>query len=349
MISVKNTEIEKRLKIFAKSQGFSDLAIANPDLISSSAKNLKIFLEKGYHGQMDWMLKRNDYRSNPSKLWPEVKSVIIVTDVYTPNINPLNFLNYKNRGNISVYAHGKDYHNVIKKKLKRVGGWIIKNVQGDIKIFVDTAPVMEKPLAQAAGLGWQGKHTNLVSKSLGNWFFLGIIFSNIALKYDAPEIDKCGTCEKCLKICPTNAFVEPYKLDARKCISYLTIEHKGPIDETLRNKLGNRIFGCDDCLAVCPWNKFAKQSSELKYFVNKGINLKNLGTLSKLNDKNFRKFFSGTPVKRIGRERFIRNVLYAIGNSNDMKLIKFAKDLINEESFQVRDAAIWAMRKLLKK
>ena len=344
-----HTAIEEKLKIFAKSQGFSDLAIANPSSINSSARNLKVFLEKGYHGQMDWMLKRKKFRSNPSKLWSEVKSVIIVSDVYTPPFNPLNSLDYKNRGNISVYAHGKDYHNVIKKKLKRVGGWLVNNVQGNIKIFVDTAPVMEKPLAQAAGLGWQGKHTNLVSKKLGNWFFLGVIFSNVLLKYDKPEVDKCGSCEKCISICPTEAFVAPYKLDARKCISYLTIEHKGPIDDELRSKLGNRIFGCDDCLAVCPWNKFAKQSFELKYFINKGINLKNLGILSTLNDKNFRNFFSGTPVKRIGRDRFIRNVLYAIGNSNDISLFKFAKKLINDESYQVREAAFWAMKELLKK
>ena len=345
----KNFEIEKRLKAFAKEQGLSDLAIANPHSIKSVSKNLKLFLEKGYHGQMDWLLKKSNFRSDPTKLWSDVKSVIVVSDVYTPKYNPLHSLNFKNRGNISVYAHGKDYHDVIKKKLKKIGSWLIKNIDGEIKIFVDTAPVMEKPLAQAAGLGWQGKHTNLVSKKYGNWFFLGVIFLNVLLKFDEPELDKCGSCKKCIKICPTNAFVEPYKLDARKCISYLTIEHKGPVDIKFRKKLGNRIYGCDDCLAICPWNKFAKKSLELNYFTKKQIHLNKLGMLSKLDNVNFRNLFSGSPVKRIGRDRFVRNVLYAIGNSNDKSLLNYASDLTNDDSFEVRDAAIWAMNELVEK
>tara|TARA_B100001057_G_scaffold95011_1_gene91437 strand:+ start:1293 stop:2345 length:1053 start_codon:yes stop_codon:yes gene_type:complete len=345
----KNLEIEKRLKAFAKEQGLSDIAIASPNSIKTASKNLKIFLDNGYQGQMDWLLKRSKYRSDPKKLWSDVKSVIVVSDVYTPKFNPMHSLSFKNRGNISVYAHGKDYHDVVKKKLKKIGNWLIENIDGEIKIFVDTAPVMEKPLAQAAGLGWQGKHTNLVSKKFGNWFFLGIIFSNVLLKFDEPEFDRCGSCQECLKICPTKAFIGPYKLDARKCISYLTIEHRGPVDIKFRKKLGNRIYGCDDCLAVCPWNKFAKKSLELNYFSKKQMNLNKLEMLSKLDDSNFRNLFSGSPIKRIGRDRFIRNVLYAIGNSNDKSLFNCAYDLTNDHSFQVRDAAVWAINELIEK
>ena len=270
----------------------------------------------------------------------------MVTENYTPLDDALQGLTKKDCGNISVYAHGYDYHNVMKKRLKRYGGCFVNLTNCNIKVFVDTAPVMEKPLAQAAGLGWQGKHTNLVSRELGNWFFIGVIFTDLKMKIDKPEVDNCGVCTRCLDICPTSAFVAPYRLDARKCISYLTIEHQGPVDLNLRAQIGNRIYGCDDCLAVCPWNKFAKSATELKYHSKKDLNLQALENLANLTDEQFRKKFSGSPIKRIGRNRFVRNVLYAMGNSAHLKFKTVVKKLLDDSDLGVSDAAEWALKKL---
>jgi epoxyqueuosine reductase len=264
--------------------------------------------------------------------------------VYTPPGDPLAVLEARSRGAISVYAQGRDYHDLVKRRLKRLGRWLIDAGGGEIKVFVDTAPVMEKPLAQAAGLGWQGKHTNLLSRDLGNWFFLGAIFTTIALPPDAPEISHCGTCTACLDICPTGAFPAPYQLDARRCISYLTIEHKGPVDPDLRALMGNRIYGCDDCLAVCPWNKFALAASETGYTAR--IGAPPLAELAGLDDAGFRARFAGSPIKRIGRDRFVRNVMYAVGNSGDPALIAVAQARLTDDDPVVAEAAAWALARL---
>ena len=294
---------------------------------------------------MGWLADRIAWRSDPSALWPEAKSVIMLADLYTPNHDPLAILQEKSRAAISVYAQNKDYHDVVKKRLKRLGRWLLEKAGEDhqIKVFVDTAPVMEKPLAQAAGLGWQGKHTNLLARDLGNFFFLGAIFTTVPLEPDSPDVSHCGSCTACLDICPTQAFPAPYQLDARRCISYLTIEHKGPIDPDLRSALGNRIYGCDDCLAVCPWNKFAQTATEMRYAPRDDLRAPNLAELVQLDDQGFRDKFSGSPIKRIGRDRFVRNVLYAIGNSGDAGLIEMARSLVNDPDAAVSDAAKWAL------
>lgn len=294
---------------------------------------------------MGWLADRIAWRSDPSALWPEAKSVIMLADLYTPNHDPLAILQEKSRAAISVYAQNKDYHDVVKKRLKRLGRWLLEQAGEDhqIKVFVDTAPVMEKPLAQAAGLGWQGKHTNLLARDLGNFFFLGAIFTTVPLEPDSPEVSHCGSCTACLDICPTQAFPAPYQLDARRCISYLTIEHKGPIDPDLRSALGNRIYGCDDCLAVCPWNKFAQTATEMRYVPRDDLCAPNLAELVQLDDQGFRDRFSGSPIKRIGRDRFVRNVLYAIGNSGDVGLIEMARSLVDDPDAAVSDAAKWAL------
>ena len=294
---------------------------------------------------MGWLADRIAWRSDPSALWPEAKSVIMLADLYTPNHDPLAILQEKSRAAISVYAQNKDYHDVVKKRLKRLGRWLLEQAGEDhqIKVFVDTAPVMEKPLAQAAGLGWQGKHTNLLARDLGNFFFLGAIFTTVPLEPDSPEVSHCGSCTACLDICPTKAFPAPYQLDARRCISYLTIEHKGPLDPDLRSALGNRIYGCDDCLAVCPWNKFAQTATEMRYAPRDDLRAPNLAELVQLDDQGFRDRFSGSPIKRIGRDRFVRNVLYAIGNSGDAGLIEMARSLVDDPDAAVSDAAKWAL------
>lgn len=303
------------------------------------------FVAAGHHGQMGWLADRIAWRSDPSVLWPEAKSVIMLADLYTPNHDPLAILQEKSRAAISVYAQNKDYHDVVKKRLKRLGRWLLEQAGEDhqIKVFVDTAPVMEKPLAQAAGLGWQGKHTNLLARDLGNFFFLGAIFTTVPLEPDSPDVSHCGSCTACLDICPTKAFPAPYQLDARRCISYLTIEHKGPIDPDLRSALGNRIYGCDDCLAVCPWNKFAQTATEMRYAPRDDLRAPNLAELVQLDDQGFRDRFSGSPIKRIGRDRFVRNVLYAIGNSGDAGLIEMARSLVDDPDAAVSDAAKWAL------
>jgi len=330
----------------AREEGFANIGICAPDSIPAAAKRLKNYVDNGYHGQMGWLAERQNWRGNPAALWPEARSIIMLADNYGPMDDPLRLLSMQDRGNISVYARNRDYHDPVKKRIKRIGRWLLEQGGGEIKVFVDTAPVMEKPLGQAAGLGWQGKHTNLVSRSLGNWFFLAAIFTTLDLPKDEPEQDHCGQCHKCLDVCPTNAFVAPYKLDARRCISYLTIEHKGPVDPALRSMLGNRIYGCDDCLAVCPWNKFAKIAKDANYWARIELQCPKLEHLVALDDVSFRQVFRGSPVKRIGRDRFVRNVLYAIGNSKDAEMIPSVRPLINDSDPVVRDAAEWAMSQL---
>ncbi|WP_347137771.1 tRNA epoxyqueuosine(34) reductase QueG [Paracoccus sp. SSK6] len=338
-------KIKAALAAKAEAVGFSRMRVTTPDAVPQVAERLQQFLEAGRHGQMKWMAERTHWRGDPAALWPQAKSVIILAELYTPDHDPLAVLDQPDRAAISVYAQGRDYHDLVKKRLKRLGRWLLEQVPGEeIKVFVDTAPVMEKPLAQAAGMGWQGKHTNLLSRDLGSWFFLGSIFTTIPLPPDAPERSHCGSCRACLDACPTNAFPAPYQLDARRCISYLTIEHKGPVDPDLRPLMGNRIYGCDDCLAACPWNKFAQAGSEMRY---RGIvGAPPLAELAMLDDAGFRERFSGSPIKRIGRDRFVRNVLYAIGNSDRAELMTVAQRLTGDADPAVADAAQWAAGRL---
>ena len=336
--------LRDRLADQARAVGFAGMGICAPDAVPDAAGRLRTFLAEGRHGQMDWMADREAWRGSAAALWPQARSVIMLAETYTPDTNPLEMLDHPDRAAISVYAQGRDYHDMVKKRLKRLGRWLIEAEPCEIKVFVDTAPVMEKPLAQAAGLGWQGKHTNLLSRTLGNWFFLGAIFTTLDLPKDQPEVSHCGTCTACLDICPTNAFPAPYQLDARRCISYLTIEHKGPVDPELRALLGTRIYGCDDCLAVCPWNKFAAAASEMGYAARVGA--PDLAELATLDDAAFRSRFAGSPIKRIGRDRFVRNVLYAIGNSGMPGLVAVAQGLLQDQDSAVADAAGWAVRRL---
>ncbi len=296
---------------------------------------------------MGWMAERMNWRGNPVSLWPEARSVIMLAEPYTPEADPLEALTRRDCATISVYAQNRDYHDLVKKRLKRVGRWLLDQAPGEaIKVFVDTAPVMEKPLGQASGLGWQGKHTNLLARDLGNWFFLGSIFTTVELEPDEAERDHCGNCTACLDICPTGAFPAPFQLDARRCISYLTIEHHGPVEPELREKMGNRIYGCDDCLAACPWNKFAVAATEIRYAGRPELQSPKLAELAELDDTAFRAMFSGSPIKRIGRGRFVRNVLYAIGNSSDAALIGAAQTLTDDDDPTVADAARWAVERL---
>jgi epoxyqueuosine reductase len=341
------SDLTIRLREKALAEGFSDFGVCKPDAIPKTAARLQAFVDAGRHGQMHWMAERMGWRGSPSALWPEAKSVVMLAENYGPDHDPLDVLAHKDRAAISVYAQNRDYHDVVKKRLKRVGRWLIEqDTSAQIKVFVDTAPVMEKPLAQAAGLGWQGKHTNLVSRQIGSWFFLGAIFTTSELDFNLEEVDNCGSCRKCLDICPTNAFPAPYQLDARRCISYLTIEHHGLVDVALRAGLGNRIYGCDDCLAVCPWNKFAERAAEVKYHGRPELIGAKLADLALLDDAAFRMLFSGSPVKRIGHKRFVRNVCYAIGNSGDQSLIPVVQSLIEDVDIAVADAARWAFEKL---
>jgi len=311
-----------------------------------AAERLRAFLDAGTHGDMMWMAAHAERRGDPRVLWPEVRSIVMLGLNYGPDDDPLAILKARDRGGISVYARGDDYHDVVKPRLKALGRWLIEAAGGDVKVFVDTAAVMEKPLAQAAGIGWQGKHTNLVSRELGSWLFLGAIFTTLDLPPDAAEIDHCGSCHACLDICPTAAFPAPYRLDARRCISYLTIEHKGPIPRDLRRPIGNRIYGCDDCLAVCPWNKFAKAGREMKLAARENLRAPLLADLVRLDDAAFRALFAKSPVKRTGRARFVRNVLIAIGNSGNASLAAAAERLLDDSSPLVRGAAVWALGQL---
>ena len=341
------SDLKHALLTEARAAGFAKMGICRPDAIPDAGARLADFVADGRHGQMGWMAERMTWRADPSALWPDAKSVIMLAEPYTPDDDPLAALERQDRATISVYARNRDYHDLVKKRLKRVGRWLLDQAPGaEIKVFVDTAPVMEKPLAQAAGLGWQGKHTNLLSRDLGNWFFLGAIFTTVDLPPDAAEDEHCGSCTACLDICPTAAFPAPYQLDARRCISYLTIEHKGPVDRDLRALMGNRIYGCDDCLAICPWNKFAQTATELRYAARPELVSPRLEDLAALDDTAFRALFSGSPIKRIGRDRFVRNVLYAIGNSGDAQLIHAAQRLVDDPDEAVANAARWAVERL---
>ena len=338
--------LKARLIERALEEGFVMARICRPDAVPEVPERLAAFVEAGYHGQMGWMADRMHWRGNPSALWPEAKSVLMLAESYAPDHDPRDVLAMPDRGAVSVYAQNKDYHDLVKKRLKRLARWLIEDAGGELKVFVDTAPVPEKALGAAAGLGWQGKHTNLVGREWGNWAFLGSIFTTIELEPDTPEVDHCGSCRSCLDACPTDAFPAPYQLDARRCISYLTIEHKGPVDEELRALMGNHIYGCDDCLAACPWNKFAVAASDIRYAAKDDLKAPPLEDLALLDDAAFRIKFSGSPIKRIGRDRFVRNVLYAIGNSQEPRLKQVAVKLINDPDQTVADAARWAMTQL---
>ncbi len=336
----------------AEAAGFVRMGVCRPDAIPEAAGRLRAFLEAGRHGQMGWMADRAAWRGDPQVLWPAARSVVMLAESYTPGHDPLEDTRLPGRGAVSVYAQGRDYHDVVKKRLKRVGRWLIDRAgqpgraDPEIKVFVDTAPVMEKPLAQAAGLGWQGKHTNLLGRDIGNWVFLGAIFTNLDLPPDAPESEHCGSCRRCLDICPTDAFPAPFQLDARRCVSYLTIEHKGPVDPELRPGIGNRIYGCDDCLAVCPWNKFAVEARDMRLAPQPGRRAPDLAEMAALDDAGFRDRFAGSPIKRIGRDRFVRNVCYAIGNSGLPSLSHAVAALTEDPDPGVADAARWARMRL---
>jgi len=339
--------LKKALVEQARTLGFDCAGVTDPAAIAQAGKYFQEFLDAGAHGDMDWLSANPHRRINPRGLWPAVRSVIMLGVNYAPVEDPLVILQHRTKAAISVYAQGDDYHDLIKKRLKELARWLIATEQCEVKVFVDTAAVMEKPLAQAAGLGWQGKHTNLVSREFGSWLFLGAIFTDLDLSRDEAEADHCGSCRACLDICPTAAFPAPYKLDARRCISYLTIEHKAVIPHEFRKSIGNRIYGCDDCLAVCPWNKFAQQSHEAKLSPRDELRAPDLASLARLDDASFRKLFAKSPVKRIGRDRFIRNVLIAIGNADDPQLATEAMRLLDDENPIVRGAAIWALSQLL--
>ena len=339
--------LEEQIKAQALAEGFDDARICRPTDVPEVPARLTRFLERGYHGQMGWLAERSHWRGNPAALWPEARSVVMLAENYGPATDPREVLKAREQAAISVYAQNRDYHDLVKKRLKRLARWMVAHAGGEVKVFVDTAPVPEKPLGQAAGLGWQGKHTNLVSRRLGNWFFLGAIFSTLDLAVDAPEPDHCGSCRACLQACPTDAFPAPYQLDARRCISYLTIEHHGPVAPDLRAKLGNRIYGCDDCLAACPWNKFATVAREMRYHARPDLQAPDLAALAALDDAGFRARFSGSPIKRIGRNRFVRNVLYAIGNSGQPKLLPVVQGLCQDTDPAVADAARWAVERLM--
>ncbi|GLS19054.1 epoxyqueuosine reductase [Labrys miyagiensis] len=340
------TSLKSQLLARAHAEGFDVVRVTTPDAIPQAPERLKTFLDQGCHGEMGWMHDRADQRGAPLALWPEVRSIIMLGMNYGPDSDPMAGLADPSSALISVYAQGDDYHDVIKKKLKGLGRWWGEATGLPLKVFVDTAPVMEKPLAAAAGLGWQGKHTNLVSRSFGSWLFLGSIFTAAEVEPDEPERDHCGSCRACLDVCPTAAFPAPYQLDARRCISYLTIENKGPIPAEFRPAIGNRIYGCDDCLAVCPWNKFAVAGHERKLMAREGLRQPRLAELARLDDAAFRTLFARNPVKRIGRDRFIRNVLIAIGNSGDTDLVGEAEALLEDNSALVRAMAVWALSRL---
>ncbi len=327
--------------------GFDAIGFARAELAPEARTRLSAFLEAGMHGEMGWMEARAEQRSHPRALWPEAVSVISLGLNYTPEGDPLATLAQCDRATISVYARNRDYHDIVKKRLKALGQWMVRAFKGaDLKVFVDTAPVMEKPVAQSAGLGWQGKHTNLVSREHGSWLFLGEVFTTLDLAPDEAEHDHCGSCTRCLTACPTDAFPAPYRLDARRCISYLTIEHRGPIPVELRALMGNRIYGCDDCLAVCPWNKFARAHAEPAFAPRAELTAPRLAALAELDDAAFRTLFSGSPVKRIGRNRFVRNVLVAIGNSGEPSLRSVAESLVEDPDPVVADCARWAVERL---
>ena len=342
---------KKSLKIALRAEaerlGFVAFGVTSAD--ANYSAELTNWLESGAAGEMDWMAARADQRASPQALWPEARSIIALGMSYAPVTDPLALANSKARGRISVYAQGKDYHDIVKKALKALARWLVAETGAQVKVFVDTAPVMEKPLASAAGLGWQGKHSNLVSADHGSWLFIGSIFTTLDLEPDAPHRDQCGSCTACQTACPTNAFPQPYTLDARRCISYLTIEHKGPIPHEFRRAIGNRIYGCDDCLAVCPWNKFAQSAAaNLAFAPRAELVAPALADILALDDRTFREVFSGSPIKRIGRDRMVRNAAIAAGNSEDKALTKPLQALLTDVSPIVAEAAQWALEALLK-
>ena len=332
----------------ALSLGFAAVGFAPAELGPEARDRLGAFIAAGHHGDMGWLADRAEQRAHPKALWSDARSVVALAYSYAPDDDPLAVLGMPDRGAISVYARKRDYHDLIKGKLKHLAQFMVSRFGPEVKVFVDTAPVMEKPLAQRAGVGWQGKHTNLVSRSFGSWLFLGEIYSTLEIAADPPHADRCGSCSRCLSVCPTDAFPAPYRLDATKCISYLTIEHKGPIPEALRPLMGNRIYGCDDCLAVCPWNRFAQASSETALRARADLTAPRLAELARLDDAEFRKMFAGSPIKRIGRGRFVRNVSIAIGNSGDPTLRSCVVDLCEDDDPVVADAARWAVGRLLR-
>jgi epoxyqueuosine reductase len=329
--------------------GFDAVGFAPAALSPQARSNLATFLAKGLHGDMGWLADRAALRGDPHALWSEAKSVVVLGMNYGPTEDPLAALEAPERGAISVYARGRDYHDIVKSRLKSLARFIAESWRCELKLFVDTAPVMEKPLAERAGVGWQGKHTNLVSRGFGSWLFLGEIYLPLDLEPDAAESDHCGECRRCLDVCPTAAFPAPYRLDARRCISYLTIEHKGPIAAELRPLMGNRIYGCDDCLAVCPWNKFARATREPGLRAREALAAPELAGLAGLDDAAFRALFSGSPIKRIGRDRFLRNVLIAIGNSGEPSLLPAVRRRLDDASPLVRGMAAWALLRLAPK
>jgi epoxyqueuosine reductase len=326
--------------------GFDAVGFAKAELSPAVREGLAGFLAQGYHGDMGWMAAKAERRAAPGALWPEARSVVVLGLNYGSAEDPFALKDAADKGDVSVYARNHDYHNVIKKRLKALARWMAEHHGARVKVFVDTAPVMEKPLAEAAGIGWQGKHTNLVSRAFGSWLFLGEVFTDLDLEAGPAESDHCGECRRCLDVCPTKAFPAPYRIDARRCISYLTIEHKGPIPRELRPLMGNRIYGCDDCLAVCPWNKFASVTRSPELAAREDLKAPMLVELAALDDAGFRRRFSGSPVKRIGRGRFVRNVLIAIGNSGEPALLDTATALLGDEDPLVRGAAVWAVSRL---
>jgi len=326
--------------------GFDAVGFAPADLHPEARDHLTRYIDRGYHGDMGWLADTAERRGHPQSLWPEARSVVVLAQNYGPRHDPMAILELPERGAISVYAQNRDYHDLVKKRLKRLARWMHETLAGEVKVFVDTAPVMEKPLAERAGVGWQGKHTNLLSRDWGNWLFLGEVFTTLDLEPDAPGEDHCGSCRACLDACPTDAFPAPYQLDATRCISYLTIEHKGHIARELRSKMGNRIYGCDDCLAVCPWNKFARPTREDALFGRLELRAPRLRELARLDDASFRQVFAASPIKRTGRDRFVRNVLIAVGNSGLPELADTARGLLDDESELVRAMAVWALARL---
>jgi epoxyqueuosine reductase len=338
---------EDLIRAEAKALGFDLCRFTDLDEAWPAARRLAEFLAAGRHGEMAWMAETAERRAHPRGMWPDARSAIVLGVNYGPDEDPLALLADPKRGSISVYARGDDYHDLIKSRLKALARWLQARFGGELKVFVDTAPLMEKPLAERSGLGWQGRHSNLVSREFGSWLFLGSILTTLELRPDAPEAMHCGSCAACLEVCPTQAFPAPFQLDARRCISYLTIELKGPIPREFREALGNRIYGCDDCLAVCPWNKFASAAREQKLAARAALRAPSLVELSRLDDAAFRALFAKSPVKRLGRERFLRNVLYAIGNSGDAELAVEAERLLDDPAPIVRGAAVWALSRLL--
>ncbi|HEX8234090.1 MAG TPA: tRNA epoxyqueuosine(34) reductase QueG [Caulobacteraceae bacterium] len=339
--------IEALIRAKAAEVGFDICRFTRVDEPWAAGARLQEFIGHGRHGTMGWMETTAERRAHPQAMWGEARSAIVLGASYGPDANPLEALERRDRGAISVYAQGDDYHEVIKKRLKALGRWLAAQGGCELKVFVDTAPLMEKPLAERAGLGWQGKHTNLVSREHGSWLFLGSILTTLELEPDPPEAPHCGSCRACLDVCPTSAFPAPFQLDARRCISYLTIEHAGPIPHEFREALGNRIYGCDDCLAVCPWNKFAQTAREGAFHAREELRAPRIEDLAALDDASFRALFRKSPVKRIGRDRFVRNVLYALGNSGEPALAPAARRLLYDPSPLVRGAAVWALSRLL--